>query len=97
MLTETNYFLDGIAGFAPAETQLWKPGTQSRGQLGRLAAQQPAILASGKLGSPSGCTSACKQPSWQDGWPKPKKPGEVSQPISYLASVSNPDEINTHC
>lgn len=61
MLIETNYFLDGIAGFAPADTQLGKPGKQSSGQLGSLAAQQPTGQASGKLGSLSGCTSSRRQ------------------------------------
>jgi len=49
LLTETDYFLDEIAGFTPAETWLWKSGKKSGGQLGSLAAQQPTGLASGKL------------------------------------------------
>lgn len=61
MLIEINYFLDGIAGFAPADTLLGKAGEQSSGQLGTLAAQQPTGQASGKLGSLSGCTSASRQ------------------------------------
>lgn len=73
MLRETNYFLDGIAGFAPAETQLGKPGKQSNGQLGSLAAQQPAGQVSGKLGSLSGCTSASRQLAGKVAGQNPRK------------------------
>lgn len=54
LLIETNYFLDGTAGFAPAETGLRKPGKQPSGQLGSFAAQQSAGPASGKPGRLSG-------------------------------------------
>lgn len=61
LLTGTNYFLDGIAGFAPAETELGKPGKQTSRQLGNPAVQQPIGQACGKLRSLSGCRSVSRQ------------------------------------
>lgn len=61
LLIETNYFLDGTAGFAPAETRLRKPGKQSSGQLGSLSAQQSAGQVSAKPGCLSGRLSAGRQ------------------------------------
>lgn len=94
LLIETNYFLDGTAGFAPAEIRLRKLASN---QVGSWGASLPSSLQD----SPWKATAPVRSPvswwaaRWQGGWQKKPLQDSLVYLSPNLASASNPDE-STH-